>query len=119
MIIGDGKSEFVIEERNDRNKSSYVWFTDEYRNLERIKLEIGPSVRPHPYERKTMKSSIQELLESIGETDAIAEYELKEVTVNVLNVERTFIDKVMSVKRHAFSGTLSSKVRHIYDVVRL
>ena len=30
MIIGDGKSEFVIEERNDRNKSSYVWFTDEY-----------------------------------------------------------------------------------------
>ena len=66
-----------------------------------------------------MKSYIQEFLESIGETDAIAEYELKEVAVNVLNVERTFIDKVMSVKRHAFSGTLSSKVRHIYDVVRL
>lgn len=59
------------------------------------------------------------ILESIGETDAIAEYELREVTVNVLNVERTFIDKVMSVKRHALSGTLSSKVRHIYDVVRL
>lgn len=119
LIIGDGKSEVVIEERNDRNKSSYVWFTDEYRNLERIKLEIGSSVRPHPYERKTTKSYIQEFLESIGETDAIAEYELKEVTVNVLNVERTFIDKVMSVKRHAFSGTLTSKVRHIYDVVRL
>lgn len=66
-----------------------------------------------------MKSYIQEFLESIGETDAIAEYELREVTVNVLNVERTFIDKVMSVKRHALSGTLSSKVRHIYDVVRL
>ncbi len=33
VIIGVGKSEFVIEERNDRNKSSYVWFTDEYRNL--------------------------------------------------------------------------------------
>ena len=72
MIIGDGKSEFVIEERNDRNKSSYVWFTDEYRNLERIKLDIGSSVRPHQYERKTMKSYIQESLESIGETDAIA-----------------------------------------------
>ena len=100
-------------------KSDYVWFTDAFRNLERIKLEIGSSVRPHPYERKTLKSYIQEFLESIGETDAIDEYELKEVTVNVLNVERTFIDKVMSVKRHAFSGTLSSKARHIYDVVRL
>ena len=119
VIIGRGKSELVIDERKDWNKSSYVWFTDEFRNLERIKLEIGSSVRPHPYERKTMKSSIQEFLESIGETDAIDEYELKEVTVNVLDVERTFIDKVMSVKRHALSGTLSSKARHIYDVVRL
>lgn len=34
-------------------------------------------------------------------------------------IERTFVDKLMSVKRHAICGTLSNKVRHIYDVTRL
>ena len=34
-------------------------------------------------------------------------------------IERTFVDKLMSVKRHAICGTLNSKVRHIYDVTRL
>lgn len=51
--------------------------------------------------------------------DVIAEYELKEVVINVLAIERTFLDKVMSVKRHAICGTLGNKVRHIYDVTRL
>jgi hypothetical protein len=34
-------------------------------------------------------------------------------------IERTFVDKIMSVKRHAICRTLSGKVRHIYDVVKL
>lgn len=55
-----------------RNKSSYVWFTDEFRNLERIKL--GNWV-----ERQTasVREENDEVLYSrvlgIGETDAIAE----------------------------------------------
>ena len=39
--------------------------------------------------------------------------------INTLNIERTFIDKTMSVKCHAICGTLGRKVRHIYDVTRL
>ena len=39
--------------------------------------------------------------------------------INTLNIERTFIDKIMSIKRHTICGTLGRKVRHIYDVVRL
>lgn len=46
-------------------------------------------------------------------------FELSPVEINTLNIERTFIDKIMSVKRHAICGTLDRKVRHIYDVVRL
>lgn len=34
-------------------------------------------------------------------------------------MERTFVDKLMSVKRHAICGTIHKKVRHIYDVTRL
>lgn len=30
-LIGEGKSETINEERNDRNKSCYVWFNDNYK----------------------------------------------------------------------------------------
>lgn len=46
-------------------------------------------------------------------------FELASVTLNVLHIERTFIDKIMSVKRHAICESLDKKVRHIYDVTRL
>lgn len=119
ILIGQGKSESIDEERNNRNKSCYVWYSDEYKEIEKIKLEIGSSVRPHPFQKKVLKSYIHEYLESINEVDVIHEYELKEISVNTLNIERTFIDKLMSVKRHALCGTLHGKTRHIYDVVRL
>lgn len=118
-LIGEGKSETINEERNDRNKSCYVWFNDNYKEDEKIKLEIGSSVRPHPFGKKKLKCYIQEFLEGIGEYDAVKEYKLKEIEVNVLNIERTFIDKILSVKRHAICGTLNGKVRHLYDVVKL
>lgn len=51
--------------------------------------------------------------------DAIQEFELETVSVNTLDITRTFLDKVMSVKRHAICGTLLRKVRHIYDVTVL
>jgi len=119
ILVGTGKIEEIGTERNDRNKSSYVWFTDAYKEIERIKLEIGSSVRPHPYSKKQLRSYIQEYLEHIGEGKATDEFQLTEIQVNVLSIERTFIDKLMSVKRHALCGTLHLKVRHIYDVIQL
>ena len=106
----------IPEERTPRSKSMYVWFENEDN---KIKLEIGSSVRPDPYSKKTFKSYIHEFLEEIGEEEDIKKYELTSVTLNVLNIERTFIDKIMSVKRHAICGNLDKKVRHIYDVERL
>ena len=105
----------INEERNARNKSMYVWFDDEQN---KIKLEIGSNVKPDPYSTKTLKSYIHEYLEA-SFPEYIEKYNLKSVTLNVLNIERTFIDKLMSVKRHALCGTLKSKVRHIYDISRL
>ncbi len=106
----------IPEERFPRSKSMYVWFNSEEN---KVKLEIGSSVRPDPYSKKTFKSYIQEFLEEKGEEEDIKKYNLSSVVLNVLNIERTFIDKLMSVKRHAISETLDKKVRHIYDVVRL
>lgn len=119
-IISNG---FIIEkieaERNDRNKSSYIWPYDEDRDTCKVKLEIGSSVRPEPFSRKSMKTYVQEYLENQGMNDLVQEFELEEIEINTLDITRTFIDKVMSVKRHAICGTLQAKVRHIYDVVAL
>lgn len=116
VMTADTETEIIPEERNDRNKSIYFWYGNKN---SKVKLEIGSSVRPEPYSSKTMKTYIQEYLESHGFEDVVAEYELVPVTLNVLNIERTFVDKIMSVKRHAICGTISEKARHIYDVTRL
>lgn len=112
----DAETEKIGSERSNRSKSMYVWFGDK---SNRVKLEIGSSVRPDPYSKKTVKSYIQEFLEEHNGVDDIAKYELETITLNVLNIERTFVDKLMSVKRHAICGNIESKVRHIYDVTRL
>lgn len=118
-VLSEGiRMEKIPEERNSRNKSAYVWFDDEDYST-RIKLEIGSSVKPDPYEPRAMKSYIQEFLESTDQNGAAEEYGLRSIELNVLRIERTFIDKIMSVKRHAICGTLPQKVRHIYDVTAL
>ena len=59
--------EKIEAERNDRNKSAYVWPENESRENCRVKLEIGSSVRPDPFSKRSMKTYIQEYLE---ETDS-------------------------------------------------
>lgn len=117
-IMSEGfQNEAISTERNDRNKSSFVYF-DDHKDI-KVKLEIGSSIRPDPFSRMPLKTYIQEFLESRDMMDIMDEYELEKVTVNTLAIERTFLDKVMAVKRHSICGTLSEKVRHIYDVTRL
>lgn len=116
-IMTEGfQTEPILTERNKRNKSAYFWYDDK---SNRVKLEIGSSVRPEPFSKKSLKTYIQEYLESQQLFNEISNFELVSVEINTLNIERTFIDKVMSVKRHAICGTLDKKVRHIYDVTRL
>lgn len=115
IISGNAKSQKIEDERSDRSKSSYVWFEEN----SRVKLEIGSSVMPDPYEEKSLKTYIQEFLEYKDMINEVREYELEEVKVNVLKIERTFLDKIFSVKRHAIDGKINEKVRHIYDVIQL
>lgn len=118
-IIGDAISEKIDSERSKRKKSTFVWFDETTKNEDKIKLEIGSIIEPYPFEKKALKTYIQEYLESKNMIDIVREFELVEVEINVLCVERTFVDKLFAVKRHAIAGELSRKVRHIYDVTRL
>ena len=119
VLAAGFQMEKITSERNNRNKSSWVWFEGENRDSSQIKLETGSSVRPDPYTKRTLKTYIQEYLESQGMNDVVSEFDLKPVSINTLAIERTFLDKVMAVKRHACCGTLYEKARHIYDVTML
>lgn len=114
-----GRLDKIADERNDRNKSSFVWFGNGSEEELRVKLEIGSSIRPEPYEKRELNTYVQQYLEFVHMNEVIREYELTSVCVNTLRIERTFLDKVMSVRRHAICGTLPMKVRHIYDVTVL
>lgn len=116
VMSAGAQTEKITAERSNRSKSMYVWF-DAPEN--RVKLEIGSTVRPDPYSKRAVKTYIQEYLEAHGFQEDVQQFELTAVEINTLNIERTFIDKIMSVKRHAICGTLDRKVRHIYDVTRL
>lgn len=116
VMSAGAQTEKIPQERSDRSKSMYVWFGEPEN---RVKLEIGSTIRPDPYSKRTVKTYIHEFLESRGFQDDIIRFELTPVEINTLNIERTFIDKIMSVKRHAICGSLERKVRHIYDVTRL
>ena len=116
VMTVSANTEKIVNERSNRSKSMYVWFDNKDN---KVKLEIGSSVRPDPYSKKAFKTYIQEFLETHNGEDDIKKFELESVELNVLNIERTFVDKLMSVKRHAICGTLGNKVRHIYDVTRL
>lgn len=116
VMSAGAQTEKIPQERSDRSKSVYVWFGGQEN---KVKLEIGSTIRPDPYSKRTIKSYIHEFLESRGFADDIIRFELTPVEINTLHIERTFIDKIMSVKRHAICGSLDRKVRHIYDVTRL
>lgn len=66
-----------------------------------------------------MQTYIQDYLENRGMEDVVEEFELEPVSINTLGIERTFLDKVMAVKRHAYCGTLPQKGCHVYDVTML
>lgn len=116
VMTEGAETEPIPDERSNRSKSLFAWYGE---RKKQIKLEIGSSVRPDPYKKRAFKTYIQEYLEAHGFADEVVTYGLSEVELNVLDISRTFIDKLMSVKRHAICGTLSGKVRHIYDVTRL
>lgn len=79
--------------------------------------------RPEPYERKTVSSYINDMMESSTQEDIQDEYEMHPFFVQVQTVERTFCEKVMSLVRFSFTEApyvdLAKKIRHVYDLNRM
>ena len=61
VMTSGAETEKINAERSNRSKSMFVWFNSKE---DKIKLEIGSSVRPDPYSKKSVKTYIQDYLES-------------------------------------------------------
>lgn len=73
-----------------------------------------------PNMKKPVKSYLYDMMINKGQNNIIKEYQIDPISVNVLSMERTFCEKIMSLVR--FSRTddpvsdLRNKIRHIYDI---
>ena len=68
VMTVSANTEKIVNERSNRSKSMYVWFDNKDN---KVKLEIGSSVRPDPYSKKAFKTYIQEFLETHNGEDDI------------------------------------------------
>jgi predicted nucleotidyltransferase component of viral defense system len=85
-------------------------------------LEINSFTNPSPYKKMSVSSLLAEFLRGIDDK-MIDEYELQDIEVNVLDITRTFTEKIMGIIRAGYSenpmDSLREKIRHIYDLHKL
>jgi len=85
-------------------------------------LEINSFANPTPYRKMMISSIVGDVISEISEEMA-SEYELDKFEVNVLALERTFVEKIMGLVRAGFNDkpveALRQKIRHIYDLHKL
>jgi|APLak6261698768_1056241.scaffolds.fasta_scaffold00152_4 predicted nucleotidyltransferase component of viral defense system len=76
-----------------------------------------------PYTTATVTSFVSEMMKANGQEALIEEYGLHPFEVQVLSLERTLCEKIMSLMRFSFTEDpitdLNNKIRHVYDIHKL
>ena len=120
--ISYGYSDKKTITKGDKNRTEEVHFNSDLIDnpeLNKIKLEIGTVVNYGRSEALQAKSYIHEYLESINRKDIINEYNLQAVSLNVLPIEITFLEKLYAIKTQTYQNTIGRNARHIFDVTQL
>lgn len=85
-----------------------------------ILLELNNFTTPEPKTDINIQTLIADFLETAERQELIEQFELSAFPIQVLNVERTIAEKVMSLVRASCQDNstinLRSKIRHIYDL---
>jgi len=87
---------------------------------ENIILEINSFAKPTPYEKVVIEAYVSEFL-SKKAPEFIAEYELQSFKINVLDIKRTFCEKISAIAKASYESDknyteLKNKIRHLYDI---
>jgi predicted nucleotidyltransferase component of viral defense system len=76
-----------------------------------------------PYTTAEVTSFVAEMMKANGQQALIEEYGLQPFEVQVLSLERTLCEKIMSLMRFSFTDDpitdLNNKIRHVYDIHKL
>ncbi|MBN1117470.1 MAG: nucleotidyl transferase AbiEii/AbiGii toxin family protein [Bacteroidales bacterium] len=88
--------------------------------LNTLIVEINSFANPYPYSKLEIQSLIGEYFHKNNQTDFIKKYSLEPFKVNILDINQTFIEKLVSLIRFSFAENyleeLSGKIRHFYDL---
>lgn len=87
---------------------------------DKLLVEINSFATPYPYSEMSIQTMIADFLLQNNRKDAIESNQLESFTVNVLGLERTLTEKILSLVRAGYSenpiSELEARVRHIYDL---
>jgi len=116
-----------LTEKKGRNRKTFFQYSNliEKNNLgpvrDVIQLEINTFTEPVPYSKASIDSMIAQYLRGTDRTNLILKYDLVPFKLNVLSLERTFFEKILSLIRLSYNGpeSLKSKIRHFYDIVKI
>ncbi|WP_100612814.1 nucleotidyl transferase AbiEii/AbiGii toxin family protein [Confluentibacter lentus] len=90
---------------------------------DQIILEVSSLGNSQPSEKVKIHSMITQFIGTTNNPDLIKEYQLEPFTVNVISIERTFCEKIISLVRFSYTDNpledLANKVRHTYDLHQL
>ena len=83
-----------------------------------VLLEINCFTDPVPYLALPISCYIAKFYQQIGEQQLITEHSLEPVSINVLSLQRTFFEKMLSLNRLSYEGNdkFLEKIRHFYDL---
>lgn len=85
-----------------------------------IQFEIVSFANPYPYQTRSIESLLGQFLKLQGREDLVAEYGLNGFDVNVLDINRTATEKIVSLIRQSLANNflteLRTKIRHFYDL---
>ena len=84
-----------------------------------IRLEISSFMEPEPFAERQICSMITNYLLAKDQTSFIEEYELGSFPLQVLSVERTLLEKLVSLIRMSYEPDIKEllrKTRHLYDI---
>ncbi len=87
-------------------------------------LELSAFTNPHPVKKMAIQSYVADFLNQKGDKKNVQKYDLGPFSIFVLDVSRTFTEKVLSLARisdidnEKLSQT-KSKIRHFYDIHKI
>jgi len=102
-------------------KSVFEYQSIDARNASnKLIVEVNSFANPFPFETRTIKSFVHDFLLQTGNNAFITEYNLQPFDLQILHIQQTLLEKLISLIRFSFDAnpiqSVASKIRHFYDI---